>query len=92
MATFDARDMGLRRLHPPRQLRLRQACGGPRLDQRACESELLFEAVVLSLMVVIPAPAAMKVLDLGQAAPQLRVDRLIQRFDGERPPSTSAGR
>src|SRR6476661_2194678 len=48
LAAFDARDVGLRGLHAPRQLRLRQARCGARLDQRTGKVELFTEKHAVS--------------------------------------------
>jgi hypothetical protein len=48
-----------------RQLRLRQARCGARLDQRTGEVELLTESVVRVLVVPVLAPATMELADLG---------------------------
>ena len=62
-AAFDARDIGLRGLHAPSQLRLRQARGRPGLDQRPREVELFTEGVVGCLVVGVLAPAAVELTD-----------------------------
>src|SRR5262245_30495215 len=64
-AAFDAGNVGLRRLHPSSELRLRQPGGSSGLNQRPRESELLGERVVLGLVAGVLAPTAMEVGDLG---------------------------
>src|SRR4051812_7036599 len=65
LAPLDARDIGLRRLHPSSELRLRQPGRRTRLDQCTREVELFTEGVVRLLVVPVLARATMKLADLG---------------------------